>query len=298
MRAPVLSVIIVTYNSEAVIISCLDSLHASAPDAEVIIIDNHSTDATAARIEAYIRERPAAALTLIRSPRNCGFARAVNIGLTRAKGEAVMLLGPDVRLFPGTTGRLMRCLTDDERVGIAAPRLIDEHGHTRPSVRKPPGFSDLWLELSGLPRLLPGRITAAWKAPGFDYSRSGPARQPEASCLLCRMTAVAQVGPMDVRFTMFFNDVDWCRRFRENGWSIHYCHDAPAFHAGGHAVYQHRIPMIWKSHQAFYRYLKKYTHSRSGRIAVAAAGLSLVIAAAVRSLLRSMLFRKKKPVHM
>lgn len=283
MPMPALSAVIVTFNSEAVILSCLTSLHAAASDAEIIIIDNHSTDSTITAIETFTRRHPASGITLVRTRRNCGYARAVNMGLARARGGTIMLLGPDVRLFPNTYQRLRRCLQTDTRIGMAAPRLVDEHGSTRPSVRHLPTFTDLWLELSGLPRLFPGRITASWKARKFDYGTSGPAEQPEASCLLCRREAVRDIGPMDERFFMFFNDVDWCRRFRDEGWSIRYCHDATAVHAGGHSVYQRRLPMIWKSHQGFYRYLKKYTASPGGRLSLILAGFCLITAAFFRS---------------
>lgn len=288
METPALSVIIVTYNSSEVIIPCLQAVCRASIAAEVIIIDNNSADSTPALIEEYRRSHPDRGPVLIRNARNEGYAAAVNTGLGRAEGAYLMLLGPDTRIGRDTPGILIDQLQKYPGCGMIAPRLTDREGRVMPSVRKFPRPADLLLELSCLPALFPRHIRPAWKNSGFDYHRPAQIDQPEASCILCRREAAEQAGPMDEQFTMFFNDVDWCRRFRAHGWQIRYCPLASAVHLGGHSVYRHRVPMIWKSHQGFYRYMQKYACSGPQRLLLSAAGAALIAGAMVRSLFHLM----------
>ena len=60
--------------------------------------------------------------------------------------------------------------------------------------------------------------------------------QPEATCVMTRKDAITCVGMMDERFSMFFNDVDWCRRFRLEGWKIVFIPTARVKHLKGSSV--------------------------------------------------------------
>ena len=96
---PRLSIIIVTYNSRAHIDACLQSLTRTPPavDHEIVVVDNASTDGTAAAV----RERWPAA-RVIEAGGNLGFAAANNLGIRQTFGELVLLLNPDTRLCDPT----------------------------------------------------------------------------------------------------------------------------------------------------------------------------------------------------
>jgi GT2 family glycosyltransferase len=59
----------------------------------------------------------------------------------------------------------------------------------------------------------------------FDFSKAGELEQPGFTCVLCRTSALSKVGEFDEQFPIFFNDVDYCWRWRERGWSFHYLPD-------------------------------------------------------------------------
>ena len=90
---PELSIVSVTYQSEAVITGFLQSAHSVAPDAEVIIVDNASSDGSP---ESAVGTGSGA--TIVRLGRNVGFGRACNIGVARALGDWILIVNPDVRL--------------------------------------------------------------------------------------------------------------------------------------------------------------------------------------------------------
>src|SRR6185503_6273578 len=121
---PRLSIIIVTFNSRDDIDACLRSLtEGILVDREIVIVDNASTDGTA----AHIRERwPGVRLVSLGA--NLGFARATNIGIQQTFGELVLLLNPDTTVGSGAVDRLIAALEHDRSVAIVGPRIVDDAG--------------------------------------------------------------------------------------------------------------------------------------------------------------------------
>lgn len=111
--------IIVTYNGMKWYDKCFGSLRASNLPTEVIVIDNASSDGTAAYIREYFPE-----VDLIESKENLGFAKANNIGIRKAYDEGadyVMLLNQDAWVEPETLSELVKTFEENENVGIASP---------------------------------------------------------------------------------------------------------------------------------------------------------------------------------
>ena len=254
-----LSIIIVTYNNEASIRSCLNSLPWETVNFNACLIDNRSTDTTISIIEEFGRKLSKDRLVLISNNRNIGYAGGINQGLELCTGEFIMLLGPDTAALPGSFAKLLLFMQSNRKAGIAAPQLINKNGEVQPSCRRFPTYKDLIIELSGLPRLFPKKFRPAWKMWDFDHRTRAEVDQPEASCLIVRRAAFKDVGFMDEQFPIFFNDVDWCRRYKKNGWKIFFFPEARIEHLRGGSILSNRVPMIWKSHQGFYRYFRKYS---------------------------------------
>ena len=99
---------------------------------ELLLVDNGSTDGTAAAVaEAF----PAA--EVVRLPRNIGVA-ARNEGLRRASGRLRMFLDSDARLTPGALADLVGYLDANAGVGLVGPRLVYEDGTLQLSARRYP----------------------------------------------------------------------------------------------------------------------------------------------------------------
>jgi N-acetylglucosaminyl-diphospho-decaprenol L-rhamnosyltransferase len=279
-----LTVIIITYNNKDQILPCLHSLPWSEIPMELFLIDNGSQDGTCEILQNIaLRNKPVSLITIFNS-RNNGFASGVNRSLTRSRGDYILLLGPDTRLRTHAISILMKYLKENPEVGLIAPQLLNTAGQIQPSCRRFPSYKDVFLELTGLPRRFPHRFTPSWKMPDFDHRTTREVDQPEATCLLTHPAAQKTVGLMDEDFPIFFNDVDWCRRFIEKGWKIVYHPDAHVIHEKGSSVRQDTIPMIWKSHQGFYRYFKKYKKRFFEKGINLFLGFLLIYTALIRSL--------------
>jgi GT2 family glycosyltransferase len=110
--AILLSIIVPAYNSPRELAECLAALRADAPpDAELIVVDDASTDDTADIAEA-------SGACVLRLARNAGPGAARNHGLARAKGDVVLFVDADVVVAPGAVGRVIRAFADDP--GLAA----------------------------------------------------------------------------------------------------------------------------------------------------------------------------------
>jgi GT2 family glycosyltransferase len=102
MTLPI-SVILVTWNSAPVLPATLAALIAAEPaPAELIVIDNASSDRSAELVEDFARGAEHIPVVLIRNKANVGFAAGANAGIARAGQPEVFLLNPDLRLRPET----------------------------------------------------------------------------------------------------------------------------------------------------------------------------------------------------
>ncbi|MDZ7271679.1 MAG: glycosyltransferase family 2 protein [candidate division KSB1 bacterium] len=255
-----ISVVVVTYNSERHIRACLSSLLAALErlQAEVVVIDNASSDGTCAVVEE-IAADASTPVRLVRNAENAGFTKAANQGLVSSIGQYVLLLNPDVVVRSNTIRSLVDYLEQNPGVGMVAPQLRFPEGRIQPSCRRFPRRLDVLFELVGLSRLFPrSKVFNRWKMGDFDHLTPREVDQPQGAFLLARREAVRSVGPLDERFVLFFSDVDWCRRFWEKGWPVVFRPEVYAIHHKGASVYAHRVSALVASHRDFVAYFRKY----------------------------------------
>jgi GT2 family glycosyltransferase/lipopolysaccharide/colanic/teichoic acid biosynthesis glycosyltransferase len=225
VKLPV-SVIVVTYNSMAVIGDCLRSLAGGAEVEEVLVVDNASDDGGPEWIE---REFPW--VRVLRNERNVGYARGVNRGLREAKGRHGLVINPDVRVRPGAIAALCRRLEEDPSAGIVGPKLLNPDGSLQYSCRRfytPATFIARRTFLGRLLRL--GAVDRAHLMVDADHDRTMSVDWLIGAAMLVRREALDDVGPMDERFFLYFEDVDWCYRMEKRGWRVLYHPEAVMVH--------------------------------------------------------------------
>jgi GT2 family glycosyltransferase len=255
MKGPTsVGVVIVTYNSADIIAPCLESLRrATSHPIHTVVVDNNSTDGT---LDAIALNAPQA--TLIRNHENLYYAAASNQGLRTVTGGHILLLNPDTVLPIGGIDALFEVLSSRPEAGAVAPMLVHPDGMRQSSLREFPGLDTLWYDLLGLSFLFPkSRTFGRWRMGYFDGLSARPVDQPMASCLLVKRAVFEKVGMFDEAYPMFFNDVDWCKRASDAGFSVWYTPEVKVGHLGGATVKKYRSKMIWMSHQAYFLYLRR-----------------------------------------
>jgi hypothetical protein len=288
-----IAIIIITFQNAGQIAGCLQSLIKAEPRRRLhlFIVDNASTDHTVEIIRETITglSTPRLVVDFVVNADNLGFTRAVNQGLQRCAAAwggyhlPVLFLNPDTILPENSLSTLLEKLYALPATGVIAPQLIHPDGSIQPSCRRFPRHWDLFCELTGLSRLLPGsKIFNRWKMGDFDHRSAIEVDQPQGACLLTRPQVVAQIGLWDERFPLFFSDVDWCRRVWEKGWQIRFEPSVQIIHAQGTSVRQVQPAAIRSSHLSFWRYFRKYERSGGEKILNVIWGAVLIIAAIMR----------------
>jgi len=192
-----LSIIIVTWNSEAYIQNCLHSLDEEIQgwELEVIVVDNASSDKTVKIIE---KEFPQ--VHLIVNAQNFVFARAVNHGINLSRGERLLLLNPDTIVCPEALKSMVQFMESNLKVGVVGPQLLTPEGKIQPSCREFPSYSTLLFEFLGLSRLFPrDRVWGRWRMGYFNHKTRREVDQPMGACLLIRRKVVEEIGLFDER---------------------------------------------------------------------------------------------------
>ena len=113
------SIVVVTFNNRAEIDACLRSLQAHSTDAEIIVVDNLSSDGTLDYVQ---RQHPH--VRAISANRNDGFGAGVNLGARMASGTFLAVVNPDTEVEPGWLQPLIRTLEEQPRVGLVTPTIL------------------------------------------------------------------------------------------------------------------------------------------------------------------------------
>ena len=229
MRAPDVTVVVVSWRTRDLTLACLDSIARDASRAdvscEVVVVDNASGDGT---VEAVSREHPEA--LVVENAENLGFAAACNRGVARASGRYVLLLNPDAEIAPGTLGRLAGHLDANPDVAVAGCRLVAPDGSAQFSCGR---FLTPWNQFAETLKLGPPRRSYAAAEVAGD---AADVDWVVGACLAVRRSAFDEIGGLDERFFMYSEDEDLCFRLRTKGWRVHYLPGVEVRHVGGGSV--------------------------------------------------------------
>lgn len=251
-----LSIVIVNWNTRDYLLGALRTIHAHRPpfEFETIVVDNASADGSA---EAVRREFPN--VILLENSRNAGYAEANNQGIASARGDFVLLLNPDVEIPPGALETAVRIAERTPRLGALGAKQLYPDGSVQPSLRGFPTPANVLYEAVGLSRLFPNsRRFGAYRMRWFRYDVEADVDQPMGTFLLIPRTALEDVGVLDERFAIFFNEVDWCYRARRRGWRIVFSPEVCITHYGGGSTRQVAPAMAWESRRGLLDFYRKH----------------------------------------
>ncbi len=217
-----LSIIIVSWNVREKLIENLDAVLKSDGrfGYEIFVSDNDSEDGTA---ETLRRKFPQ--VKLIENKENLGFAKANNLALKYASGRYVLLLNPDMRVFPDTLDNMISWMDNHREAGAAGCRLINEKGRIIRQVRRLPNVWNQLAIILKLPHIFPSIIHDYLRS-DFDYGSEAEVDSLRGSFLMIRSEVIEKIGGLDERFFVWFEDVDYCRRIKEAGWKVMYTPEA------------------------------------------------------------------------
>ena len=163
---------------------------------------------------------------------NLGYARGVNIGIQNSSGKYILILNPDVIVTDNSIQKMVNYMDKHLDIGMLGPRVLNfngTHQKTFFSYYKP-------ITIPARRSRLLGKIQPFKRALNdFLMSDANPAKlqTPDwimGSTLMVRREAINKVGLMDEKFFMYFEDVDWARRFWHNDYKVVYYPEAVTYH--------------------------------------------------------------------
>jgi len=165
---------------------------------------------------------------------NAGFLRLVNRGIKEAKGKYYLILNADIIIDKRSVNVLFDYLRSNPEVGLIGPKLLNFNGKLQYSC-----FQFYTPLIILYRRTFLGNFGFARKRidefllKKQDHNKPMEVDWIMGSAMMTSRRAVKKVGLMDESFYMYFEDVDWSRRFWENGFKVVYCPYAAMFHYHG-----------------------------------------------------------------
>jgi GT2 family glycosyltransferase len=234
---PVVSVIVVNWNTRDLLRECLASArkHLWHLSNEIIVVDNGSSDGSAALVAAEFPE-----VRLIRNPDNLGFGRANNQAMAIGRGEFFLLLNSDARLPDDSIRGLLPLFANDRELGVVGPRIEDARGNLQPSAFRFGSIRLLILEELGLYKLMPKRRVAELFLGGYwDHRGEHVADWVVGACMLVRREIFETTGGFDPTLFLYGEEEEWCRRIHSAGWKVVYSPKATVVHLGHQTTHRY-----------------------------------------------------------
>ncbi|MCX7855711.1 MAG: glycosyltransferase family 2 protein [Anaerolineae bacterium] len=238
---PIVSIILVVYTGRPYLEACLDSLRRTLPaGAEVVVVDNGSTDGSA----ALIRERMPEAHLLVNET-NRGFAAACNQGAAMARGEILIFLNQDTRAEPGWLEALLEPF-QDSAVGLTTPTILwmDD-----PERVQSCGQDVHYTGLVFARNFGAARAALAGTSPTDVAAVSGAA-------FAVRRAVWEDLGGFCETFYMYYEETDLSWRARRAGYRCLHVPDSVVYHAGRldrpsslalYCSFRNRWLMVWRN---------------------------------------------------
>lgn len=223
-----LSIIIVNFKNPSLLRLCLKSLAnilSSDFKYEIIVVDVASTIETRNVISEFIDVKR------LCFQENIGYTRGVNEGVKASTGEAVFVINSDIIPLRGSVERMTDFIMRNPEIGLLGPRLLNFDGSIQNS-----SFS-FYSPLTIVYRrtflgILPWakRELSRFVMDGKSTSKISETDWIMGSAIMATKEAIGKIGLMDEKLFLYMSEVDWAKRFWENGYKVIYFPASQMYH--------------------------------------------------------------------
>lgn len=229
------SIIIVNWNVRDLLAACLRSIerYHGALSIEIIVVDSASTDGSVEMMQQNFPD-----VKLLAQTENVGFVGGNNIGLKEATGRYLLLLNPDTQLHPHALTGMVEYMDAHPEVGILGPHTLNTDGTHQSSRRRFPTLLTAMFESTWLQGYAPDSMLEKFYVRDLPDDGTYEVDWVQGSALLARREVYEQIGGLDSRYVMFFEELDWCKRAKNHGWRVVYKGDSYITHHGGQSTEQ------------------------------------------------------------
>lgn len=216
MLNPEVSIIIVNYRTPELTIRCIDSIVQFAKAThEIIVVDNHSQDNSAALIRSAYPT-----IKIIENPDNEGFGRGNNHGARMSKGNYLLLLNSDIILQENCIDHCLELIKKRADIGVLGCKLVNDDGSDQNS-----RYYDV------------ATLKSIWRTnllvDKFFTFKNGELEAVMGAFFLMPRDLYQKLGGFDPDFFMYSEELELCKRVRNQGLNIVYTDDVVAIHKHG-----------------------------------------------------------------
>jgi GT2 family glycosyltransferase len=237
-----LSIIIVNWNTRALLRSCLASIQAEAQGIiyETLVVDNASADHSAAMVSENFPD-----VVLMQNDENIGFARANNRAIRRSRGRYILLLNPDTTVLDNALGQMVTFADTGPQIGALGCKILTTDGSIdfRCARRFPSLLTEFFARTRLSKRFPHHPLFGRFLMGDWDHRSSREVDCLVGSCMMVRREVIEQVGLLDEDFFMYGEDMEWCYRIKRAGWRIFYYSEPQVLHIGSQSSEQNRAEM-------------------------------------------------------
>lgn len=273
------SVIIVNYNVKYFIEVCLHSVlrAAAGMTAEVIVVDNNSTDGSC----DFIRQR-FPTVVLIENRDNKGFSKANNQAVAIAKGEYILFLNPDTVMPEHFLRETIAYMDAHPEAGGLGPRLIDGKGQFAPDSKKSfPSLSVAIFKTTGINKIFSkSAYINKYYAVHIGERETAEVDVLSGCCMLIRRKAMDEAGgPFDEDYFMYCEDVDLSYRIQKAGYKNIYYPQVDLIHYKGESTRKMTLSYVRIFNEALVTFVKKHYTSGQARLFILFINAGIVLRA-------------------
>ena len=246
------TVIIVSWNNEAIIKDCITSvLNQNYEGIEIIVVDNNSADNGVELISKEFSQ-----VKLIANKENQGFAKANNQAIRQSQGKYVLLLNPDVIMSPSSLKRMVSFMETHQDTGVCGCKILNKVGQLMWSCGHFPTLVSEFFELALLSRFFPGnRLTGKYLMSYWDHESVKEVDWLTGACLLASRKVIQEADLLNESYFLYSEDMDLCFQIKKNGHKIFYIPDVSVMHhqgASSNQDYERNYAQIYKSRYVFF----------------------------------------------
>jgi len=225
------SIIIVNYKSQNLLRFCVEAIRKSSPRVsyEIIVVNNDSPEALR-RVERHLE-----GVTLIQSKTNVGMGAGNNLGFTKAKGTYVLVINPDVVIFPNAIETMVQWFEQHPRTVIVGPKLLNPDRSLQYSTYTfPRSWKDFFIPVlrrTPLGRSPVGeRVLSRYLMKAWDHETSTSVDWVLGAAMMIRKSYVDRHGGFDPRYFLYNEDMDLCMQARHNGYDVSFIAESQMIH--------------------------------------------------------------------
>jgi len=263
-----LDIIIVNYNSGNYLKNCVEAIYKNNGSIDnnykITVYDNGSTDNSLIKVKEFFP-----GLQYIGNHINFGFAKAVNKVIESTDGDYILLLNPDVVIFPRVIDLMIKFMKENSNCGILGGEILGPLGYRQPTCRRFPNyFNVLFGRRSLARRIFPKNpFSSKYLYLNLDYKKSQQVDFVEGSLMMIKRKALEEVGLFDEGFFLYLEDADLCYRMKRSGWETWWLPQTYAIHYRGENFRKDNIHPAIHHSKGFYRFFyKHYQPSTSMRL--------------------------------